>query len=236
MPLPIEPYVENRATGAFILVDRLTNQTAGAGMIAFPHRRSANIHRESFLVDQSARAELKGQRPVIVWFTGLSGSGKSAISKIVEKALHAAGRHTYTLDGDNVRHGLCRDLGFTDEDRVENIRRVGEVAKLFIDAGLIVLCSFISPFRAERSMARALVPDGDFIEVFVDTPIEECIERDPKGLYAKAIAGAITNFTGIDSPYEPPDSPELHLKTRGKTPERLAEEVLAKLRSLGVGT
>ena len=235
-PLPIEPYAENRATGAFILVDRYTNQTAGAGMIAFPLRRSANIHRESFLVDQNARAELKGQRPLIVWFTGLSGSGKSSISKIVEKTLHAAGRHTYTLDGDNVRHGLNRDLGFTDEDRVENIRRVGEVAKLFVDAGLIVLCSFISPFRAERRMVRALVPEGDFVEVFVDTPIEECIERDPKGLYAKAMAGAIANFTGIDSPYERPDAPELHLETRGKTPEQLADEVLAMLRSRGIAT
>jgi bifunctional enzyme CysN/CysC len=228
--LPIEPYTENRATGAFILVDRFTNRTAGAGMIAFALRRSANIHHESFLVDKQARAELLGgQKALILWFTGLSGSGKSAVSKIIEKRLHAAGMHTYTLDGDNVRHGLCRDLGFTDEDRVENIRRVGEVAKLFVDAGLIVLCSFISPFRAERRMVRELVGAGEFIEVFVDTPIEACIQRDPKGLYAKAMAGKILNFTGIDSPYEAPEAPDIHLRTTGKTPEQLADEVLATM-------
>jgi bifunctional enzyme CysN/CysC len=228
--LPIEAYTENRATGAFILVDRFTNRTSGAGMIAFALRRSANIHHESFLIDKKARAELLGgQKPLVLWFTGLSGSGKSAVSKIVEERLHAAGKHTYTLDGDNARHGLCRDLGFTDEDRVENIRRIGEVAKLFVDAGLIVLCSFISPFRAERRMVRELVADGEFIEIFVDTPIEECIERDPKGLYAKAMAGKIKNFTGIDSPYEPPEAPEIHLRTTGKTPEQLADMVLEAL-------
>ena len=205
-------------------------------MIAFALRRSANIHRESFLVDKKARAELGGQTPLIVWFTGLSGSGKSAVAKIVESALHNAGRRTYALDGDNVRHGLCRDLGFTDEDRVENIRRVGEVAKLFVDAGLIVLCSFISPFRAERRMVRGLVPEGEFVEVFVDTPIEECIKRDPKGLYAKALAGTIRNFTGIDSPYETPEAAEIHLQTTGKTAEELANEVLERLRALGVST
>jgi bifunctional enzyme CysN/CysC len=236
VPMPIEAYEENRATGAFILVDRFTNRTAGAGMIAFALRRSANIHRESFLVDKTARAELGGQTPLIVWFTGLSGSGKSAVAKIVESALHNAGRRTYALDGDNVRHGLCRDLGFTDEDRVENIRRVGEVAKLFVDAGLIVLCSFISPFRAERRMVRGLVPEGEFVEVFVDTPIEECIKRDPKGLYAKALAGTIRNFTGIDSPYETPEAAEIHLQTIGKTADELANEVLERLRSLGVST
>ena len=233
-PIPVEAYEENRATGAFILVDRFTNRTAGAGMVAFPLRRASNIHHETFLVDKAARAETKNQTPVIVWFTGLSGSGKSAISKIVEKTLHANGRHTYSLDGDNVRHGLCRDLGFTPQDRVENIRRIGEVARLFLDAGLVVLCSFISPFRAERDMVRAMVGEGELIEVFVDTPIEECIKRDPKGLYAKALAGDIPNFTGVNSPYEAPESPEVHLVTAGKTADELAVELLDKLRQLGV--
>ena len=221
-----------RATETFTLVDRITDRTVGTGTFAFALRRSANIHREAFLVDKNARASLNRQRPLVVWFTGLSGSGKSTVSKLVEKALHAAGRHTYALDGDNLRHGLCRDLGFTDADRVENIRRVGEVAKLFVDAGLIVLCSFISPFRAERRMVRSLVPEGDFVEVFVDTPIDTCIERDPKGLYAKAKAGTLKNFTGIDSPYETPEAPEIHLQTLGKTPEATATEVLDRLRAL----
>src|SRR6201999_663474 len=182
-PVALDPYAENRETGAFILIDRFTNATAGAGMISFGLRRATNIHRQSVLVDKSSRVLLHGHRPAILWFTGLSGSGKSTIANIVERELHAHGTHTYMLDGDNVRHGLNRDLGFTDADRVENIRRVGEVARLFVDAGEVVLCSFISPFRAERQMVRELVDAGEFIEVFIDTPIEECMRRDPKGLY-----------------------------------------------------
>ena len=228
----LDPYVENRATGAFILVDRFTNRTAGAGMVDFPLRRATNIHAEQFLVDKHARAALDHQKPLVLWFTGLSGSGKSTIAKLVEQALHAEGRHTYALDGDNLRHGLNRDLGFTDQDRVENIRRVGEVAKLFVDAGLIVLCSFISPFRAERRMVRELFDQDEFIEVFVDTPIEECVRRDPKGLYAKAMSGAIQNFTGVSSPYEPPENPELRINTASDSPEQIAEIVLSHLRGL----
>ncbi len=224
--VPLDAYAENRATGGFILVDRFTNRTAGAGMVNFVLRRATNIHHEDYPVDKRARAALDGQKPVVLWFTGLSGSGKSTIAKIVEQRLHGQGRHTYTLDGDNLRHGLNRDLGFTDADRVENIRRVGEVAKLFADAGLIVLCSFISPFRAERRMVRELLEPGEFVEVFVDTPIEECMRRDPKGLYAKAARGQIMNFTGVSSPYEAPESPELHLRTAGTSPEELAEVVL----------
>jgi bifunctional enzyme CysN/CysC len=227
--VPLDPYAENRATGAFVLVDRYTNRTAGAGMVAFSLRRATNIHAELFTVDKRARAALDHQKPLVLWFTGLSGSGKSTIANLVEQALHAQGRHTYTLDGDNLRHGLNRDLGFTDQDRVENIRRVGEVAKLFVDAGLIVLCSFISPFRAERRMVRELMQPGEFIEVFVDTPIEECVRRDPKGLYAKAMAGAIKNFTGVSSPYEAPEAAELRLETAGRTPAEVAEVVLAHL-------
>jgi bifunctional enzyme CysN/CysC len=233
-PIPLDAYEENRATGAFILVDRFTNRTAGAGMVAFPLRRASNIHHEHFTVDKAARAALVGNRPMVLWFTGLSGSGKSTIANIVEQALHKAGRATYTLDGDNVRHGLCRDLGFTAADRVENIRRVGEVAKLFVDAGMMVLCSFISPFKAERRMVRDLLGPGEFTEVFVDTPIEDCIARDPKGLYAKAQAGQIQNFTGISSPYEPPEHPELHILTAGRTPEECAAEVLDRLRDAGI--
>jgi bifunctional enzyme CysN/CysC len=232
--VPCDAYAENRATGAFILVDRFTNRTAGAGMIAFPLRRASNIHHADFVVDKLARAALDHQKPAVLWFTGLSGSGKSTVANLVELALHQAGRHTYTLDGDNLRHGLNKDLGFTAADRVENIRRVGEVAKLFVDAGLIVLCSFISPFRAERRMVRDLLEEGEFVEIFVDTPLEECMRRDPKGLYAKARAGAIRNFTGLDSPYEPPEAPELHLRTLGRTPQDCAEEVLARLRALGL--
>ncbi len=228
--VPLDPYAENRQTGAFVLVDRFTNRTAGAGMVAFSLRRATNIHQEEFLVDKAARAALDHQKPLVLWFTGLSGSGKSTIAKLVEQALHREGRHTYTLDGDNLRHGLNRDLGFTDADRVENIRRVGEVAKLFVDAGLIVLCSFISPFRAERRMVRELMGPGEFIEVFVDTPIEECARRDPKGLYAKAMAGTIKNFTGVSSPYEAPEAPELRVATLGLTPAEAAEAVLAHLR------
>jgi bifunctional enzyme CysN/CysC len=232
-PVAFDPYEENRSTGAFILVDRFTNQTAGAGMVSFALRRATNIHHEGFLVSKEARSALLHQKPAILWFTGLSGSGKSTVAKLLEQELLRMGRLTTTLDGDNIRHGLNKDLGFTDADRVENIRRIGEVAKLFVETGVIVLCSFISPFRAERQMVRELVEPGEFIEVFVDTPIEECIRRDPKGLYAKAQAGAIPNFTGIDSPYEAPEQPEIVLKTVGTSPEALAQQIIAKLREMG---
>jgi bifunctional enzyme CysN/CysC len=230
-PVALDPYTENRATGAFILIDRFTNATAGAGMITFGLRRATNIHRQSVLVDKSARVQMNGHRPAILWFTGLSGSGKSTIANIVERELHGSGVHTYMLDGDNVRHGLNRDLGFTDADRVENIRRVGEVAKLFVDAGTVVLCSFISPFRAERQMVRELVGPEEFLEVFVDTPIEECMRRDPKGLYARAKEGRIKNFTGIDSPYEAPEKPEIVIDTRGASAEESARRIVEELRA-----
>jgi bifunctional enzyme CysN/CysC len=228
-PVALDPYLENRETGAFILIDRFTNATAGAGMISFGLRRATNVHRQSLSVDKVARVHRNGHKPVILWFTGLSGSGKSTIANLVEKELHGGGAHTYLLDGDNVRHGLNRDLGFTDADRVENVRRVGEVARLFTDAGMIVLCSFISPFRAERAMVRELVPEGEFIEVFVDTPLEECIRRDPKGLYARAKAGLIKNFTGIDSPYEVPENPDLRLDTLQESLAQSAARVVALL-------
>jgi bifunctional enzyme CysN/CysC len=229
-PVALDPYVENRETGGFILIDRFTNATAGAGMICFGLRRATNVHRQSLSVDQVARVHRNGHKAVILWFTGLSGSGKSAIANLVEQELHAGGAHTYLLDGDNVRHGLNRDLGFTDADRVENVRRVGEVARLFADAGMIVLCSFISPFRAERAMVRELVPEGGFIEVFVDTPLEECVRRDSKGLYARAKAGLIKNFTGIDSPYEVPEQPDLRLDTTQLSLQQSAARVMALLR------
>jgi bifunctional enzyme CysN/CysC len=228
-PVAFDPYADNRATGSFILVDRDSNQTMAAGMIQFALRRAANIHWERLAVDKTARASLKGQKPCVLWFTGLSGSGKSTIARIVEQRLHARGCHTYMLDGDNVRHGLNRDLGFTDVDRVENIRRIGEVAKLMVDAGLIVLCAFISPFRAERQSVRDLLPGGEFLEIFVDAPLAECIRRDPKGLYAKARAGQIKNFTGFDSPYEPPVAPDLRLDSAARSAEELAEAVLQRL-------
>ena len=224
-PIAFDPFGENRGTGAFILVDRITNATVGAGMIQHALRRAENIHWQSLDVGKRARADLKNQRPAVFWFTGLSGSGKSTIANLLEKKLHVAGRHTYLLDGDNVRHGLNRDLGFTDADRVENIRRVAEVAKLMADAGLIVIVSFISPFKAERRMARELMAGGEFIEVFVDTPFEECARRDPKGLYARALKGEIKNFTGVDSPYEAPESPEIRLETLGRTAEEMVEIV-----------
>jgi bifunctional enzyme CysN/CysC len=233
-PVVFDSYEANRETGAFIIVDRYSNETVGAGMIAFALRRATNIHPEHLSIEKQARARLKHQRPCIVWFTGLSASGKSTIAKLVEAELHREGHHTYMLDGDNVRHGLNRDLGFTDADRVENIRRVGEVAKLFVDAGLLVLCAFISPFRAERQMIRDLVGEGEFIEVFVDTPIEECRRRDPKGLYAKADSGALKNFTGVDSPYEPPEHAELVLQTARHDPDGLARLVVERLRGGGV--
>ncbi|MBB3237975.1 sulfate adenylyltransferase subunit CysN [Phyllobacterium endophyticum] len=224
-PVAFDPYKSNRSTGSFILIDRLTNATVGAGMIDFALRRASNVHWQALDVDKASRAAQKDQKPAVVWFTGLSGSGKSTIANLVEKRLSSLGKHTYILDGDNVRHGLNRDLGFTEEDRVENIRRVGEVAKLMVDAGLIVLVSFISPFAAERRMVRELLCEGEFLEIFVDTPFEECAKRDPKGLYAKALRGEIKNFTGVDSPYEAPDDPELHLETVGRTTEELASEV-----------
>ncbi len=233
-PVAFDPYEANRETGAFILIDRLTNQTVGAGMIWFALRRATNIHWQALDVDKTARADLKGQKPAMLWFTGLSGSGKSTIANLVEKRLHAMGRHTYVLDGDNVRHGLNRDLGFTDADRVENIRRVAEAARLFVDAGLIVLVSFISPFRSERRMARELVEKEEFVEVFVDTPIEVCRERDPKGLYKKAEAGQLKNFTGVDSPYEAPEAAEITIDTVSGTPEAHAERIIAYLRSQGI--
>jgi bifunctional enzyme CysN/CysC len=221
--IAFDNYADNRVTGAFILIDRMTNATVAAGMILHPLRRATNVHWQALDVDKKARAELKRQKPAVMWFTGLSGSGKSTIANLLEKRLHSQGRHTYILDGDNVRHGLNRDLGFTEEDRVENIRRVAEVARLMADAGLLVLVSFISPFRAERRMARELMGEGEFVEVFVDTPFEECARRDPKGLYAKALRGEIKNFTGVDSPYEAPEHADVHLKTSGQSAEEMTE-------------
>jgi bifunctional enzyme CysN/CysC len=226
--------VDNRETGGFIFIDKLTNDTVGAGLIHFALRRSENVHWQALDVNKRARAALKGQKSCVLWFTGLSGAGKSTIANLVEKRLHAMGRHTYTLDGDNVRHGLNKDLGFTEADRVENIRRVGEVSKLMVDAGLIVLVSFISPFRSERRMARDLMADDEFIEVYVDTTLAEAEKRDPKGLYRKARAGQIKNFTGIDSPYEPPEHPELRLNTTDMSAEQAAERVIEKLSTAGI--
>jgi bifunctional enzyme CysN/CysC len=228
-PVAFDPYRENRKTGCFIIIDRATNQTVGAGMIDFGLRRGANLHWQPLLLGKTERAVIKGQRAAIVWFTGLSGAGKSTIANVVEQRLHAMGHHTMMLDGDNVRHGLNRDLGFTEADRVENIRRSGEVARLMVEAGLIVLCSFISPYRAERIGVRNLVGDGEFIEVFVDTPIEECVQRDAKGLYAKAKAGLIKNFTGFDAPYEAPARPEVHLQTLHEKPDQAAHRVIRAL-------
>jgi bifunctional enzyme CysN/CysC len=234
VPIAFDPYEENRETGAFILIDRYTNATVGAGMISFGLRRAGNIHLHAGLVSRAERERLNGHRPAVLWFTGLSGSGKSTIANLVERRLHEQGVRTFLLDGDNVRHGLNKDLGFTDADRVENVRRVGEVAKLFTEAGLVVLCSFISPFRAERRMVRELLPEGDFIEVFVDTPIEECMKRDPKGLYAKAVKGEIAHFTGVTSPYEPPEDAELVLQTGDLSAAEAAERVVAELKARGI--
>jgi bifunctional enzyme CysN/CysC len=232
-PIAFDPYEENRDTGGFIFIDKLTNDTVGAGMIHFALRRAANVHWQALDVDKSSRATQKGQRACVLWFTGLSGAGKSTIANLVEKRLLAMGRHTYTLDGDNVRHGLNKDLGFTEADRVENIRRVAEVSRLMADAGLIVLVSFISPFRSERRMARELLEEGEFMEIFVDTPLAEAEKRDPKGLYRKAREGQIKNFTGIDSPYEPPEHPELTIDTTATTPEQAAEQVIDRLAEAG---
>ncbi|HEX5648090.1 MAG TPA: sulfate adenylyltransferase subunit CysN [Steroidobacteraceae bacterium] len=232
-PIAFDSYAVCRETGSFILIDRLTNSTVGAGMIHFALRRSQNIHWQALDVNRKSRAAIKGQRPAVLWLTGLSGAGKSTIANLVEKKLHALGKHTYMLDGDNVRHGLNRDLGFTDADRVENIRRVSEVSKLMVDAGLIVLVSFISPFRAERRMARALFDEGEFHEVHVDTPIAVAETRDPKGLYKKARRGELKNFTGIDSPYEAPESPEIYVDTTRHTPEQSAEAIVEYLQRGG---
>ena len=232
--IAFDPYTENKDTGGFILIDRLSNNTVAAGLIHFALRRSQNIHWQAVEVNKDAHAVLKGQRPAVLWFTGLSGAGKSTIANLVEKRLYDLGRHTYLLDGDNVRHGLNKDLGFTEADRVENIRRVGEVSKLMVDAGLIVLVSFISPFRAERDMARALVKTGEFIEIFIDTPIGVAETRDPKGLYKKARAGQIKNFTGIDSPYEAPENPELRIDTTSLTAEAAAELIVEHLANAGL--
>lgn len=229
-----DPYTENRETGGFILIDKISNDTVGAGLLSFALRRAENIHWQALDVNKHARAALKGQRACVLWFTGLSGAGKSTVANLVEKRLLSLGRHTYTLDGDNVRHGLNKDLGFTDADRVENIRRVAEVSKLMVDAGLIVLVSFISPFRSERRLARELMQPGEFFEVFVDTPIEEAEKRDPKGLYKKARRGELQNFTGIDSPYEAPENPEIHLRTALYSPEDAAEEIMNRLRDAGM--
>jgi len=228
-PVVFEPYAASRAMGAFILIDKLGFDTVGAGMIDFALRRAANIHWQALDLNQETRAASLHQRPRCIWFTGLPGSGKSTIANLLEKRLHADGRHTYLLDGDNVRHGLNRDLGFTETDRVENIRRVAEVARLMVDAGLIVLVAFISPFRAERRMARSLFAEGEFVEVFVDTPLAECERRDPKGLYAKARRGELANFTGIDSPYEPPEAPEVHLRSAEVAPEESVRRILEQL-------
>jgi bifunctional enzyme CysN/CysC len=233
-PIAFDAYADNRDTGAFIVIDRFTNGTVGAGMIEFGLRRATNVHWQALDVSKEVRAQLKGQSPAILWFTGLSGSGKSTIANIVEQKLLAMGRHTYMLDGDNVRHGLNRDLGFTDADRVENIRRVAEAARLFVDAGLIVLVSFISPFRSERRTARELVKPGEFLEVFVDAPLEVCMARDPKGLYKRAQAGEIKHFTGISSPYEAPEHAEIHLETATMSPEAAADRVIDQIRKAGI--
>jgi bifunctional enzyme CysN/CysC len=233
-PIAFDPYAENRDLGGFILIDRMTNTTVACGMIAFALRRAANIHWRTFRIDKDARANLKRQKPCVLWLTGLSGAGKSTIADLVEQSLHRAGHHTIVLDGDNIRHGLNRDLGFTDEDRVENIRRVAEVAKLMVEAGLIVIVSFISPFRSERRLARGLVGEGEFLEIYVDTPLDICEARDPKGLYKLARAGKLPNLTGIGSPYEPPEQAELVLAAGRDPPDALAEQVLAALKQRSI--
>jgi bifunctional enzyme CysN/CysC len=233
-PIAFDRYRQNRKTGAFIIIDRLSNRTIGAGMIAFELRHSADVPWQPLLIDKAERAALKRQNPAIVWFTGLSGAGKSTVANIVEQRLNGRGYHTMLLDGDNVRHGLNRDLGFTETDRVENIRRIGEVAKLMVDGGLIVLCAFISPYRAERRVVRGLVAPDEFIEIFIDTPFDECVRRDPKGLYARAKIGILKNFTGVDAPYEVPEDPEMRLTTIGRRPEDLATDIIDLLRTRSI--
>jgi bifunctional enzyme CysN/CysC len=232
--IAFDPYAQNRETGGFILLDRMTNAIIARGTIDFALRRAANIHWQALEIDKRARSGIKAQRPCALWLTGLSGAGKSTVADLVEQSLHRAGHHTMLLDGDNVRHGLNRDLGFTDEDRVENVRRVAEVAKLMVDAGLIVLVSFISPFRSERRMARALFGVDEFIEIFVDAPLDVCEARDPKGLYKLARAGKLPNFTGIGSAYEPPEQAEIVLAAGKEPPQVLADRVLATLQQRGV--
>jgi bifunctional enzyme CysN/CysC len=231
-PIAFDAYADNRDTGGFIVIDRLSNQTVAAGMLHFALRRAQNVHWQAIDVNRQAHAALKGQTPRILWFTGLSGAGKSTIANLVERKLHALGRHTYLLDGDNVRHGLNRDLGFSEADRVENIRRVAEVARLMLDAGLITLVSFISPFRAERALARGLAGEGAFLEIFVDAPLELAEQRDPKGLYQKARRGELKNFTGIDSPYEPPLAPDIRIDTGSESAEAAAERIVERLLAL----
>ena len=231
-PIVFAPYADNHALGGFILIDKISNATVAAGMLHFSLRRAQNVHWQATDIGRDAHAMLKNQKPRILWFTGLSGSGKSTIANEVEKALHLMNRHTFLLDGDNVRHGLNKDLGFTETDRIENIRRVGEVAKLMADAGLIVLTAFISPFRAERDMVRAMLPEGEFVEIFVDTPLEVAEARDVKGLYKKARAGQLKNFTGIDSPYEPPEHPDIRVNTVEMSPEEAAEYIVRQLMPL----
>ncbi|MGY8681527.1 sulfate adenylyltransferase subunit CysN [Bradyrhizobium sp. UFLA05-153] len=233
-PVSFDPYHVNRRTGSFIVIDRYTNRTVGAGMIDFPLRRSSNVACQQLTIGMQERAALKRQKPCIIWLTGLSGSGKSTIANIVDQKLFAMSHHTMLLDGDNFRHGLNCDLAFTEADRIENIRRAGEVAKLMLQSGLIVVCSFISPYKAERDMVRNLVGKGEFVEVFVDTPIDECVRRDPKGLYSRAKSGNIKNFTGIDAPYEAPNAPEVHLKTLDEPAEQLADRVLDALATQGI--
>ena len=228
-PLVFEPYEQNRTLGGFILIDKLSNATVAAGMLHFSLRRAQNVHWQALDITREARASLMNQKPAVLWFTGLSGSGKSTIANLVEKKLYRMNRHTFLLDGDNVRHGLNHDLGFTEADRIENIRRVGEVAKLMADAGLIVITAFISPFRAEREMVRQMLPEGEFTEIFIDTPLEEAERRDVKGLYRKARAGELKNFTGIDSPYEPPESPEIRIDTTRMTPQEAADAIIDRL-------
>ncbi|HEX7914916.1 adenylyl-sulfate kinase, partial [Rudaea sp.] len=232
--IAFDPYADNRDMGSFIVIDRLTNHTIAAGTIHFALRRSQNIHWQALEVDKSARMRLNGHKPCVLWLTGLSGSGKSTIANLVERKLHALGVRTYLLDGDNVRHGLNKDLGFTAPDRIENIRRIGEVAKLMVDAGLVVLTAFISPFRSERKLARDMVGDGEFVEIFVDTPLAVVEARDPKGLYKKARRGELKNFTGIDSPYEAPEAPELHVETEKLDADAAAERIVRELRARGV--
>jgi len=228
-PIPFEAYEANRALGGFIIIDKMTNATVGAGMIHFALRRSQNVHWQALDISREVHAKLKNQKPAVLWFTGLSGAGKSTIANLVEKKLVRMNRHTFLLDGDNVRHGLNKDLGFTQADRIENIRRVGEVAKLMTDAGLVVLTAFISPFRSEREMVRQMMQPGEFIEIFIDTKLEDAERRDVKGLYKKARSGELKNFTGIDSPYEPPENPEIHIDTSKITPEQAADMIIERL-------